>query len=168
MGWLACTLYVVVLYLAATAYVRRSRAELIAAVVVHALGAAVLIWRQTSHDVFITKLVLGWSALAIFHLIADRPPLVLRLLAIAILAEAGWSHRGFWMAYVHAGVLPVALILLGILFRSTRYHWIGLLILGTECSILVAQSPSARANVASIIAFGLLAAGVASLTLAVS
>ncbi len=155
--WLG--LYVAVLYLLIIAWLRRSRAELLGAVVVHALGVVALVWGQTSLDLFITKLVVGWSALAVLHLVAERPSMVPRLLAIVVLAEAAWSHRGFWMGYAHAGFLPIALIVLGVWFRSTRYHWIGLSILGIECSILVAQAPIARANVAAIIAFGLLAAG---------
>ena len=122
-------LYVLAVYLAVFAWLRRSRITAISAVAAQAVGLAALVWRQASTDALIVLLCSGWSALIIVHLATSRPRLVLRLLPLAFLTGVTWTYQRqagmYWAATGHAAAMICLLVLAGHWWRWTRYRSAG-------------------------------------------
>ena len=109
--------------------VRRSLVDAVGGLAAHQLGASMLLWNQTEADVFLVCVVGGWTWLAGLHLLNRRPSLFSSLVPVLFLfLVTCWFGRDAelrGMAQMHAGLMVVVLVLLGSLWRWTRFHWLG-------------------------------------------
>lgn len=119
-------LYTAVAYLLAIGLLRRSGIEIAAAVAMHAVAVSLLVWDRVEYDELLVKSIIGWSALGVAHILYRRPEFWLRLLPIFLLVQAGWVEGYSMAGFVHGASLVITLIVVGLLFRWTRYLWIGL------------------------------------------
>jgi hypothetical protein len=107
------------------AWVRRSRIEFIAAILVHALWFYALIWGRLEADEVVIKSVVGWSVLGMIHVVYRRPELWIRAIPLFLLVQAAWSEGLTLAGILHSGSLIAFLVVLGLVFRWTSYLWIG-------------------------------------------
>jgi hypothetical protein len=160
-------LYALTAYLVVIAWLRRSRVEGLAAVLVHQAALTLLVWGRTDADVMILILAAGWSWLIGLHLAVSRPSLRLAVWPVAVLITATWlydfDNKLEWIARLHALGMVVVLLAVGLTWQWTRYHQLALCV-GTAHDIwysgrwiLNGENPTAAAVV--IGAFVLLTTG---------
>ena len=164
---LAIVAYAVVAYLMLVAWLRRSRTEVLLALAAHWCAFALLIGGRTSAGTMSVTLLAGWSGLAGMHVALACPSWCLRIWPILFLVVAtsafGLREDVGLHAAAHAGGMVLVLTGVGMVWPWTRYRAVGLTVGGFFAAAFVARgvagTPHAKAAIAVLSAFALLAAG---------
>ncbi len=167
-SWLVIALYIITAYLLLIAALRRSRFELIAALMVHQVAVVTWIWGHTPADVLLILLALGWHWLIAMHILTRRPPIGALLGPFIVLVVVSWVYdfgpETVSIARLSAAALLTVLLAADLVGAGTHYRWIGLSAGGADAVFYTARwiSQQPRPAEAAIVigAFALLAAGV--------
>jgi hypothetical protein len=159
--------YALTAYLLAIAWLRRSRGEVLAALVIHAAAFTSVIWERTDADLMLAGLLGGWSWLAALHVISRRPDWRAVVWPVAglvgITCVFGLDMELKWLAASHAAGMVLVLVAIGWLWPWTRYRTFGTIAAATFLTLAVvrsvAQGTHPKAAIAVLTAFLLLAAG---------
>ncbi len=162
--------YALAVYLLAIGGLRRSRAETVAAVAVHVVAFALLIWNRTPADLMLTCLLAGWTWLVVLHVVLSRPRWTVTVWPVALLvfltAAFGWQAELKVYAAAHGAAMVVLLVAAGWLWPWTRYRTLGAVASGTFLTLAaghgVMRGAHSRAAIAVLSAFLLLTAGAAT------
>jgi hypothetical protein len=154
-------------YLLAVAWLRRSRAEILAALVGHVAAFALLVDGRIVADDMAIGLVSGWSWLVGLHVMMVRPRWVVTIWPIALLVLVtvafGVRPELKWYAVEHAAGLVVILVAVGWLWPWTRYRTLGVVAGATFVALGVGrcltQGTHPKAAAAMLGAFLLLTSG---------
>lgn len=125
---ITAALYAAVAYLLLLAWWRRSRIDLVVALVCHLAAFSSLVRGQTQVDSMLTLLLAGWTWLAGLHLGSRRPSLSLALWPVCLLIVVTWAYdfreATQWIARANAGAMIVVLAAVGLVWPMTRYRLI--------------------------------------------
>lgn len=128
----ALLLYAVVVYLLLLAWLRRSRMDILAALLVHQTAFTLLVCDRVEASSLLILLAAGWSWLIGLHVAIRRPTLWLALWPICLLAAAAWLYDfhepGQWIARMHAGAMVMVLAAAGLIWPWTRYRLVSAVI----------------------------------------
>ena len=164
---IALLLYALTVYLLTIAWLRRGRGEIVAALVVHCAAFVLIIHDRYIADMLYQWSTVAWTWLAIAHVVMMRPGWrytiwpVIALIAISV--YFGLQPELKWYAVGHAGGMVAVLMVIGLLWRWTRYLPLGLgvaifyAILGIGRGLAYGEHP--RAAVAVLGAFFFLLLG---------
>lgn len=159
--------YALTAYLLAIAWLRRSRGEVLAALVIHAAAFTSVIWERTDADLMLAGLLGGWSWLAALHVLWRRPNWRAAVWPVAglvgITCVLGVQPELRWLAASHAVGMVLVLVTIGWLWPWTRYRTVGAVVATAFLTLAIgrslAQGTHPKAAIAVLSAFLLLAAG---------
>lgn len=132
----ALALFGLTVYLLATACVRRSRTTALLSLA--SLQAAVCLWTwgRTPAAPLVIGLVAGWSLLMAVHLGASRPSGATVLWPIGLMVALAWVYdfdaARCWLVRANTGVLILALLKAGQLWRSLHYRRMAALVVAAN------------------------------------
>jgi hypothetical protein len=116
-GLVPLALYAAAVYLAISAWLRRSRGECVAALFAHLAGLSLLVWRRTPVDQAIITAAIGWTWLICgciwrrgFDLSSAVWPLAMLML---VTFAADFDSSLCWTARAHGLLLPTVLLITG-------------------------------------------------------
>jgi hypothetical protein len=132
----ALLLYAVVAYLLLLAWWRRSRIDVLAALLVHQAAFTLVVHDRAEAYGLLILLAAGWNWLIGLHVAIRRPTLRLALWPICVLAAAAWfydfNEAGQWIARTHAAAMVVVLAVAGLIWPWTRYRLVSAMIAASD------------------------------------
>ncbi|HKQ49496.1 MAG TPA: hypothetical protein VJZ71_15600 [Phycisphaerae bacterium] len=159
-------MYASAVYFVAIAWMLRSRLEALAATAIQFVATYMLV-QQSYADALIITFAAGWSAWIAAHLLFRRPSWWIRFAPVAFLATVPWTldtapELDRWIA-AQLGILVIVLLVLGQLWRWTRYRTLAGFVAGGHglAAIVDWSFSGARPNAAGLIlaGFSMLALG---------
>lgn len=160
-------IYAVAGYLLLTACLRRSRREVLAAIVLHQAALTLWVWDRWPGDVNLVCASAGWCWLIALHISTQRPAVLVRIWPVVFLMLLSWgsdlNEAIYAFARIHAVVLPLVLLAIGQFWPWTQYRTIGTCgIVGNAAFYMerwLAVGANASAATAVLCAFAALACG---------